>query len=549
MPKFMWGSLLLCSIIVATAANAWTTPSDFSGPFQISDNGGVTTFLTSANNNYQEVVINDGDGKKIWSFTMEKNKTLSRIALSGDGNYVATVGNGVRLLSVTDKKKLWEWTKDGRWAVSISKDGTWINAGGYTGKAYLFKKNSSTPVKTWDLGAKEDSPLSSAISDDGKISAVATNQTVFLFKDTSNSPQWSAKSDDRVQEVKLSTDGQYLLGVAANSVYVWDTKSNKPIWSKKWKGSLVGAAISSTGNKVVVSHGKGISVFDNAGNELRHFDNSFGNSDLAMSANGRYFYVNDGGGRLYAFDDSYATGELRPFRIVRGTMAGGYRRGIVTSGAGNIFTYKIKDSINIEKSMPAVLAISPGIPVLIKDTTFDMGTFVTNPSVTSQPMSVSITLGTAANEWWSKVTSKISDREPASIKSKLLSYAASELTNVSSVHTENMTLAAGTSKESHFSVDVPDLENGTSFSDSLASGMSNLSPMALVSKLLDKIKGPLSKLVGKDAANLAIGVTNRTISAETGKMVMPMLGMGTVTLYGPQGETYDQDSFYFMYIN
>lgn len=542
--KYLWVLLLVCSI--SSVANAWTTPIDISGSVQVSGSSDITAVLTEGDDS-QELVVQNIDGKKIWSYN--SGAELNTIALSKDGNYIAAVGNGVRLLSVSNKKKLWEWTTDGRDAVGISNDGTWIVAGGYTGKVYLFKKDSSKPVKTWDLGKREDSPRSAVISDDGKTIAASTNQNVYLFKNTSTTPEWSAKTEEQAKRLLMTNNGRYLLGVSTNSIYLWDTKNSKPVWSKKWKGSLIGAAMSATGDKIVVSNQKGISIFDNKGNELRSFSNDFGNSDVAMSANGRYIYVNTGHQRLYSFDDSYSTSEMRPFRITQSTNAGGQERVMTTSAAGNVFTYPQQDEIHIEKSNPAILVSSPGIPILVKDVSFDMSTFVTNPSVSSMPMTVSVSMGTAANEWWSKLTSKLSDREPASIKSKLISYAVSELTGNSTVHTENMTLAAGTSKASHFSITVPDLEqSGSSFSDSLANGMSNLSPMAIVGKILDKIKGPLSKLIGNDAANLAVGITNKTISAGTGQVSQPILGMGTVTLYDARGNTLDQDSFYFMYL-
>lgn len=285
------------------------------------------------------------------------------------------------------------------------------------------------------------------------------------------------------------------------------------------------------------------------GVEVRHFDGDFGNSDAAMSQNGRYLYINDGSRRLYAFDDSYSQTDLRPFRVIRDINAGGHRKTIIVSGSGNLVTYPLNDDIEFEQSNPAILALSPGIPVLLKDATVDLGMFVTNPSVASQHMSAEVRLSLpSSTAWWTSITGSMNDRDPASVKSKLLSYAMNNMPGTSLIHREDMTIAPGTSKTFHFSPTVPDLAGGSSFSDRMAAGMNHLSPAGIVSNLLGKIKGPLSKLIGNDAANLAVAATSRAISGAAGQMVYPMLGLGTVTLYDAQGKFYDQDTFYFMYL-
>ncbi len=542
---YIWPCLLVMLILVVGVATwAWSDNHDVKGPIQISGEGAATAVLSELGD---EIKVYNNNGNKIWTYIAEK--TMGRIALSRDGKYLAAVGNGVKLLSVPEKKVVWSWAKDGREAIAISPDGMWIAAGGYTGKVYLFKKDSSQPIKTWSLDPKDDWPFSVAISDDGKTVAAASSLGVYVFDASSNSMKWMSKPDDRVKELKMSSDGRYILGVAAWSIYYWDKVNSQPLWQKKYKSSLIGAAMTIVGDKVAVSYNKGVSIMDGHGKEIRSFNNSFGNSDLAMSANGRYIYVNSGSRRLYAFDDSYSTSEMRPFRIVQDVNAGGHRTSIITNALGNVYTYPKGDELFVEESRPAVLAESPGIPVLIKDQTIDMGAFITNPGILDQQMTLSVDLSLPASlAFWKNLTGKISDKEPENIRSKLLEYTLGQLETSGNIHEEKVTVKAGSSRRRNFSGTVPDLASGSSFNDYLAGIMGNLSPSALLSKVLGKIRGPIAKLIGNDAANLAIVSASRAISTASGQMVYPVLGMGTVTLYDSNGKALDQDSFYFMYL-
>jgi len=542
------GVFVLTDVLaVPGASGTWSHIDNTKGPIQLSNDGAVTAFLSERSDLGDKVIIQGTGGNRIWDYAPAK--TLDRIALSSNGKYVAAAGNGVHLLSIADKKLVWSWTTDGRDALAISPDGTWVAAGGYSGKVYLFNKNSSKPVQQWDLGFREDSPLDVAVSDDGKYVAATTNLAVYLFDASSTTYKWKVKPAEKVGHVVLSTDGRYLFGAAAHSVYLWDKRSSTVVWQKKWNGSLIGANINRSADKVVVSSQNGISVLNSRGVEVRHFPGDFGNSDVAMSQNGRYVYINDGSRRLYAFDDSYSQTELRPFRLISQINAGGHSKTILASGSGNLVTYPLQDNIQFQQSNPAVLALSPDIKVLMKDATVNLGMFVTNPSVTSQHMSAEVRLSLpATTAWWTSITGSMSDHDTASVKSKLLSYAMNNMPGTSLIHTEDMTVTPGSSKTVNFSATVPDLAGGSAFADRLASGMSNLSPMGIVSNLLGKIKGPLSKLIGNDAANLAVAATSRAISGAGGQMTYPMLGLGTVTLYDAQGKFYDEDTFYFMYL-
>lgn len=542
---YIWPCFLVLLILgVGVATWAWSDNYDLMGPVQISGEGAATAVLSEIG---KEIRVYNNQGQKIWTYVAEK--TMGRIAVSNNGKYIAAAGSGVKLFYVPDKKMLWNWDKDGRSAIAITPDGAWIAAGGYTGKVYLFKRDSSQPVKTWSLDPKDDWPFSVALSDDGQTVAAASSLGVYVFDAGSGSMKWMARPSDRVKELKMSSDGRYILGIGAWSVYFWDKSDSLPVWQKKYTSSLIGAAMTAAGDKVVVSFNKGVSVMNNQGKQIRYFKDEFGNSDVSMSTNGRYIYVNNGSRRLYAFDDSYSASEMRPFRIVKDVNAGGHRASIITNASGNFYTYPKGDLLFVEESKPAVLVLSPGIPVLIKEQTLSMGAFITNPGITNQKMTLSVDFSLPASlDFWKKLTGKISDREPESIRSKLLQYTLGQLETSKNFHEEDLTVKAGSSQTRTFSGTVPDLASGSSFNDYLAGIMGNVSPTALLSKVLGKIKGPIAKLIGDSAADLAIISASKAISTASGEMIYPVMGMGTVTLYDAGGKALDQDSFYFMYL-
>lgn len=553
----LWHALLPLSVIAVIIfavlfvfpekVGAWSRINNLNGSIKISDDGNVIAFIATRADSGDKVLVLGNDGNRIWDSSPEKS--LTNMALSGNGKYMAVIGKGVYLLSIAEKKTLWSNATDGGMTVAINSDGTWTIVGGYSSTITAFKKESSTAAQKWDLGFREDRPKAVAISGDGTLAAASTNKSFYVFDTNSSAIKWKATTKEYIQNIKISSDGKYLLGIAAHSIYYWDKNSSTPLWKKEWKGLLIGADMSSSGDKIAVSSQKEVVVLNSSGTELRHFENSFGNSDLVMSENGRYIYVNSGSRRLYAFDDSYSSGKLRPFRIIKDVNSGGHSKTVVGSGVGNLVTYPAGDNINFEQINPSILAIHPDVPLLIKDGIMDMGMFITNPTLTSQKLVAEVRLSLPISAaWWTSITGQVTARDPSDVKSKLLNYAIDNLVGSSKVRTEKPTIAAGSSQEFDFTINVPDLASGTSFADQLASGLSSLSPASLISQVLGKIKGPLAKLVGDGVADTAISVTSRTITAAAGEMVFPTLGMGTTTLYDEKGKVYDQDSFYFIYL-
>jgi WD40 repeat protein len=529
--------------VVGVATWAWTDTLDTKSPVQVSAKGAATAVLSAKGD---MVTVRDGFGKVMWRHTPDK--TYNRIALSSDGNYIAAVGGGVSVLHVPEQRVIWRWDQDGNQAVDITPDGEWLAAGGYAGAVYLFGKDSSQPRRVWPLDANDGSPKSVAISDDGQLIAAAVNTNVYLFNANSGPMLWAARADN-VQELKMSSDGRYVLGIASNAIYLWDKAGEgKAIWQKKYGKPSIGAAISSNGDKIAVSHPGGVSILNTKGEEVRKFEADFGDSDLAMSSDGRYIYVNDGSKRLYAFDDSYSYDEMRPYRVINDINPGQQRVYIAASGQGNWFTYPKGNQLMVEEAGPGIISLNMGAPLLGKDQEIEVSSFVTNPSGSQQALLLKTSMVMPNSiTWWADLVAKVAN-EPEALRSKLLDYQAIQLQDNMVVHSENLILPAGSSQKVTYKVTVPDLTKWATFDDYMSGILSNMNQSAILERIIVKITNPLVTLVGEEAASLGMAAAKHAINPNSVEIAYPVLGLGTVTLYGDQGKALDQDSFYFLYI-
>ncbi|MFA6100251.1 MAG: hypothetical protein WC750_05305 [Patescibacteria group bacterium] len=541
---FIWPSLLVLLILgVGVATWAWSDALDIKGSVQVSAQGAATAILSAKGD---RITVRDNAGNVIWTHTPDK--TYNRIALSDDGKYIAAVGGGASMLSVSEQRVIWRWDQDGNNAAAITPSGEWMVAGGYTGVLYLFSKNSFRPARIWPLGVSTESPKSATISDDGQTVAVVCGTGVYLFDSNVDSMKWTATPSEKVDDLKMTGDGRYLLGIAPHSIYLWARDSGKVLWQKSYGNAVIGASISANGDKIAVSHSQGVSVLNTQGQEVRRFDGAFGDSDLAMSSNGQFIYVNDGSKRLYAFDDSYSHDALRPYRIIQDINAGSQKTYIATTGLGHWYTYPKVNLLKVEEAQPAVLALNTGVPLLAKDQEMDMSAFVTNPSGSPQTLSLKVAMSLPSSvAWWSNLANQVS-QEPVGIKSKLLNYVSGQLQASTVVHAESLIMPPSTSRRLDFSIVMPDLAKWATFADYLDGIRSNMNQAMVLERIQNKLKTPLATLIGDEATSLALATAGHAINLNQIEIAYPVLGLGTVTLYDYQNKAIDQDSFYFMYI-
>ena len=137
-------------------------------------------------------------------------------------------------------------------SVSISSDGSYIAAGGTDRRVYLFSKDSSTPLWSYQAGGG-GTVYSVSISSDGSyIAAGSFDDNVYLFSRTSSTPLWSYQTDNYVYSVSISSDGSYIAAGSdlSKRVYLFSRTSSTPLWSYRTGGTVYSVSVSSNGSYI-----------------------------------------------------------------------------------------------------------------------------------------------------------------------------------------------------------------------------------------------------------------------------------------------------------
>jgi WD40 repeat protein len=153
--------------------------------------------------------------------------------------------------------------------LSMSEDGNYFVSGG--NKLYLFHKNSSTPMWTYDPGGHIDS---AQITENGKyIIAGSSNNSnngyeVSLFTRENSTPVWSFSAKDAIKSVRISKNGEYIAALSRNYwVYLFNKSSPEPLWRYRLDGYPTtiydyGLDMSSEGKYIVAGGRYNIYLFD-----------------------------------------------------------------------------------------------------------------------------------------------------------------------------------------------------------------------------------------------------------------------------------------------
>ena len=145
-------------------------------------------------------------------------------ALSADSRYLATgdCDGKIRLYDLVNQTTVWQKKIDNNnciYSIAISSDGQYIvtghNYNSSAAKVYLFGKDSSTPIWSYDTGSNRIVKV--AISLDGTtIAAVAMDgnggHDLYSFDVSSSTPLWSNSLYDPGQVgLEVSSDGSYIV--------------------------------------------------------------------------------------------------------------------------------------------------------------------------------------------------------------------------------------------------------------------------------------------------------------------------------------------------
>lgn len=194
-----------------------------------------------------------------------------RVAFSSNGSYMAVTDNAARLFFFNTSRISPEWTYtfsgDMSTALSISADGNYI-ASGSDKKVYIFKKNSSVPI--WTYQTSED-VSSIKISQDGNYIVAGDSfggHNVYFFNRLNSIPEWIYSTGGDIVSVDISSNGDYIVALSWDHyIYLFNKSSSTPIWRYKLDGIATsnydyGLEISSDGKYIVAGGRHHVYLFD-----------------------------------------------------------------------------------------------------------------------------------------------------------------------------------------------------------------------------------------------------------------------------------------------
>jgi len=183
--------------------------------------------------------------------------SVRSVAISADGEYIAvgSYDDHVYLFGKDNSTPLWSYNTRSSWqsstvySVAISADGEYIAAGTDNNTIYLFNKDSSTPLWTYTAG---NTLLSVSISADGEyITAGSVDKKIYLFNKGSSTPLWSYTTGANVYSVDISADGKYITAGSGDSkVYLFDRDSSTPLWTYDTGTTVLSVSISADGEYI-----------------------------------------------------------------------------------------------------------------------------------------------------------------------------------------------------------------------------------------------------------------------------------------------------------
>ncbi len=546
-PLFITPCTISALFVFAPRASAWTvTPSNQDDVFfnpTLSANGKyLIAFQALSNKTWKQVQFYDTTkSTPIWKF--DPPAAVFGHAISSDGQRAAVVGSKVWMFGKKNNKPLWT-AKVGINVFdtgAFSGNGKYFVVGSRLSNIFLFKKSSSKIVKTWSLGENEDGVNSLSVSNNGRYILVGTDASVTLLDRTKNKIVWRATVPKDVQQVFITGDAKYAVAAAGSNVYYFNAKKQQPLWSKEVKGRYgIETGISSDGKTVLAATDKTAHVYNNAGTELwsTTLKESLKGS-ATLSQNSRYTLIDQGESYLMLFDNAYGSGN-KPFHVYTDT----HPRYATMNKDGTNIAYGF-NGITTTQPVAGVIATVEDTPVYLEGSTASVRIFASNPGVANDHLRAKIIFSLPQLNWWSAQTAMegFTD-QPPEVRSKLMEYSASALPGYREIDDITFPTAAGSYKDETVEREVPDLAMPSWVSD-ITSILE--APTNAFSQFMDAIEGPLSDVIGDDAADL---VTNSITSVAGGDSTLyPVMGIGTVQLYDDSTDTIlDQDSFTFIYL-
>lgn len=185
-----------------------------------------------AGTDYGYIYLHDKDSSTpIWSYDADYD--INSIAISADGEYIVA-GSANEKLYVFDKDSstpLWSYQAESAiLTVSISTDGEYIAAGsgGFDRTSvYLFKRSSSTPIINYET---QNYVYSVSLSSDGRYLGAATaGDKLYLFNKNNSAPLWTFETEyNDMNVVSLSANGKKLASGSDNDTIYFFANNMAP---------------------------------------------------------------------------------------------------------------------------------------------------------------------------------------------------------------------------------------------------------------------------------------------------------------------------------
>ena len=236
----------------------------------------------------------------LWSNCGSNNEANEDIAISGNGDYIGSLGNELYLYSKDNSTALWSYDDDNEItqlgeSLAISEDGDYIVIGTYSDNVVLFSNNNNTPIWSYNFGSKVRTV---DISSDGNyIIAGSDSGAIALFNKNSSTPVWYDYYGSKVESVKISEYGDYIIaGFSNGDACLFGKENNEPIWCYEAGSSVKKVSISKNSEKIIAGNSDGeIHYFDKSSDNPIWIDRSATCSDyvtsISMSENGKFISV------------------------------------------------------------------------------------------------------------------------------------------------------------------------------------------------------------------------------------------------------------------
>ncbi|MFA6475456.1 MAG: WD40 repeat domain-containing protein [Patescibacteria group bacterium] len=495
------------------------------------------------------VVFKDNKTTPAWGYSVGDNEAMLDLALSADGSTVIACGSEIWVYDITQATLLWEYS-DNIYAYDVcvlSDDGQYLAAGDRGGSVTLWQRGSSTPVRTWEIAEPGYFVNSLTMTQSGNNIFASTDYTTAYLDTQSDDRLWIKQSATEILSAgcgdKDCTYGYLLradddLTYGGFTLYGINVHNSNTLWTKNIASDNDPVvALSSNGKKLVLTTNDGYYGYKGTtGRQLWKFMRSGGETDVAMSNNGKWIAVTDGHEYVYVFDWNYPHSTQRPLRMIAETFPGS----VALSGNGATLVYE-HGSFTFKDLPPSLLVKTKGVPVYARELPVHMQYYVSNPG-NNKNLRLRTTLSLPQVALLSDFGQTV-DGEPQGVKGKLLDYVNKTLPGYE-VGEEGRVAdqAAHSSEVISASFTMPDMI----MPDWVGDLLEFLGLDDLFNDMFGQLSTPMDMLLNaKLNAEMASETSNQ---AEVGGLY-PLFGLGQTQLYDAvTNEVYDSDRFFFIYI-